>query len=416
MFAGMRVAVVGGGVIGAASAYHLARNGHEVVVLEAGRIGQGASKGNAGWICPSEVGPVAAPGMVLQGLKWMLRPDSPLYIKPQLSLPFVRFLLHMAAKSNATDYRAGLMANVSFFGDSMQWFDEYERDGVQFEMHKQGLLMAFISKEKYQHHVDDLDVANAVGLEPRQLEGDALREQEPALADRVPYGIYFPHERGLRSETLAPGLLARAQQLGVEVRENAAFEGIVQSGDRVSAVKIADGQVMCDAVVITAGVWAGRIAKTFGVNIPIQPGKGYSIEYASPPVQLQQPTSFADAKVVGSPLGDALRLAGTMEFSGFGTNINPLRVEAIRNAPARFINGWDPTAVSAAPWAGMRPMTPDSLSVIGRLGRFDNAFIAAGHGMLGMTMAPATAEAVVEMIATNREPERLKQFSPRRFR
>lgn len=412
----MRVAVVGGGVIGAASAYHLARNGHEVVVLEAGRVGHGASLGNAGWICPSEVGPVAAPGMVVQGLKWMLRPDSPLYIKPKPSLPFIKFLLYMASKSNATDYRAGLRANVSFFGDSMHWFDEYVRDGVQFEMHKQGLLMAFISEEKYQHHVDDLDVAEEVGLEPRCLTGDGLRVQEPALSDNVPYGIYFPHERGLRSETLAPGLLTRARELGVEVLENTPFEGIVRSGDRVTAVKTSDGRVLCDAVVVTAGVWAGEIAKSFGVRIPIQPGKGYSIEYTTPPVQLRQPTSFADAKVVGSPLGSALRLAGTMEFSGFGTDVNQVRVAAIRRAPSRFIRGWNPDAASNPPWAGMRPMTPDSLSVIGRLGSFDNAFIAAGHGMLGMTMAPATAQAVVEMIETNREPERLRQFSPKRFR
>ena len=411
----MRVVIVGAGVIGAASAYHLARAGHEVVVLEAGRVGLGASYGNAGWVCPAETGPVAAPGMVVQGLKWMLRPDSPLYIKPQPSLPFARFLLQMAAKSNANDYRAGLQANIDFFADSMQWFDEYRRDGIDFEMYSEGLLMAFLGQTKFEHHAHDLDIAEAAGLEPRSLKGDGLRAQEPALSDAVAAGIYYPFERGIRSETITPALVARARELGVEFRERTPFEGIVQQHHRVTAVKTPDGRILCDAVVVAAGVWTARVARDFGVRLPIEPGKGYSIEYAEPPVRLRQPISFTEAKTVGTPLGSALRLAGTMEFGGYDASINPVRVDAIRRAPGRFLKHWDVNAATTEPWAGFRPMTPDSLSVIGKLGRFDNAYVAAGHGMYGLTMAPATAQAVVEMLETKRVPERLSHFSPARF-
>lgn len=411
----VRVVVIGAGVIGAASAYHLARNGHEVIVVEAGHIGRGASWGNAGWICPAETGPVAAPGMVLQGLKWMLKSDSPLYIKPQPSLPFVRFLLQTAAKCNATDYRAGLRANIGFFADSMQWFDEYQRDGIKFEMHNQGLLMAFLGEEKYEHHAHDLDIVEAAGLEPRRLKGDALRDQEPALSDNVKAGIYYPFERGIRSETITPALVERARQLGVEFKENTPFEGVVKTGDRVTAVKTPDGRILCDAVVVAAGVWSARVAKQFGATLPIQPGKGYSIEYAKPPVQLRQAISFTERKCVGTPLGSALRLAGTMEFSGFNPDINAVRVDAIRKAPSSFLRGWDAPRPSDEPWAGFRPMTPDSLSIVGRLGKFDNAYVASGHGMYGVTLAPATATAVVEMVETQRVPERLAPFSPTRF-
>lgn len=411
----MRVVVVGAGVIGAASAYHLARNGHEVVVIEAGRIGTGASWGNAGWICPAETGPVAAPGMVLQGLKWMLKSDSPLYIKPQLSVPFVRFLLQTAAKCNEQDYRAGLRANIALFADSMQWFDEYARDGVDFEMYNQGLLMAFLGETKYEHHAHDLDIAEAAGLEPRRLTGDPLREQEPALSDEVKAGIYYPFERGIRSETITPGLVRRARELGVEFKENTPFEGVVKTGDRVTAVKTPEGRMLCDAVVVAAGVWSARVAKQFGVTLPIQPGKGYSIEYAQAPVQLRQPISFTEKKCVGTPLGTSLRLAGTMEFSGFNPDVNRVRVDAIRTAPTRFIDGWTAPQADGEPWAGFRPMTPDSLSIIGKLGNHDNAYIAAGHGMYGVTLAPATAGAVVEMVESRRVPERLAPFSPTRF-
>lgn len=411
----VRIVVVGAGVIGAASAYHLAKNGHEVVVVEAGHIGTGASWGNAGWICPAETGPVAAPGMVLQGLKWMLKPDSPLYIKPQPSLPFVKFLLHTAAKCNENDYRAGLRANIAFFADSMQWFDEYKRDGVDYEMYNQGLLMAFLGKEKFEHHAHDLDIAEAAGLEPRRLTGDALREQEPALSDNVQAGIYYPFERGIRSESITPALVARCRQLGVEFKENTPFEGVVKTGNRVTAVKTPDGRIMCDAVVVAAGVWSARVAKHFGVRLQIQPGKGYSIEYADAPVRLRQPISFTEAKCVGTPLGNALRLAGTMEFSGFDPDVNAVRVNAIRNAPSRFVKDWAAPEPTAPAWAGFRPMTPDSLSIIGRLGAHENAFVAAGHGMYGVTLAPATALAVVEMVESGRVPERLAPFSPDRF-
>lgn len=411
----VRIVVVGAGVIGAASAYHLARSGHEVVVIEAGRIGHGASWGNAGWICPSETGPVAAPGMVLQGLKWMLKPDSPLYIKPQPSVPFVQFLLRMAAKCNTNDYRAGLRNNIAFFGDSMQWFDEYKRDGVDYEMYSDGLLMAFLGEEKYEHHAHDLDIVEAAGLEPQRLTGDALREREPALSDSVRAGIYYPHERGIRSESITPALVARCRQLGVEFKENTPFEGVVRNGNRVTAVKTADGRVMCDAVVVAAGVWSARVAKQFGVRLPIQPGKGYSFEYTDAPVKLRQTISFTEAKCVGTPLGNSLRLAGTMEFSGFDPAVNPVRVNAIRQAPKRFLSNWTAPEPSTPAWAGFRPMTPDSLSIIGRLGAHDNAYIAAGHGMYGVTLAPATALAVVEMVETGRVPERLAPFSPDRF-
>ena len=411
----MRIVIVGGGIIGAASAYHLARNDHEVTVIEAGRVGLGASFGNAGWICPAESGPVAAPGMVLQGLKWMLKADSPLFIKPRPSLPFAKFLLQMAAKCNADDYRAGLQANINFFADSMQWFDEYRRDGVQFEMYEDGLLMAFLGQEKFEHHAHDLDIARAAGLDPVELVGDAVREHEPAMSDSVYAGIYYPHERQIRSESITPGLVERARKLGVEFREQCAFEGVIRDGNRITAVRTAEGRIECDAVVVAAGVWSGHVAKAFGVALAIEPGKGYSVEYGNAPVKLRSSTSFTERKVVGTPLGNALRLAGTMELSGFDALVNDVRAEAIRRGPSDFVRGWTSAQPDAEAWSGFRPMTPDSLSLIGRLGRHENAYVASGHGMYGVTLAPATAMAVVEMVETGQVPERLKAFDPARF-
>ncbi len=411
----MRVVVIGAGIIGAASAYELALLDHEVTVIEAGQVGQGASFGNAGWICPAESGPVASPGMIVQGMKWMLKSDSPLFIKPRPSLPFAKFLLQMAAKCNANDYRAGLQANMAFFADSMQRFDDWRRDGVAFEMYASGLLMAFLGQEKFDHHAHDLDIARAAGLDPVELVGDAVRVHEPALTNAVYAGIYYPHERQIRSESITPGLVERCRRLGVQFREQCVFEGVIRDGNRVTAVRTPEGRVACDAVVVAAGVWSGAVAQQFGVRLPIEPGKGYSIEYANSPVQLRSNISFTERKVVGTPLGSALRLAGTMEFSGFDASVNPVRADAIRCGPADFLNGWTSPKPDADAWSGFRPMTPDSLSLIGRIGKHDNAYVASGHGMYGVTLAPATALAVVEMVETGRVPERLKPFDPARF-
>ncbi len=411
----MRVVVIGGGVIGMASAYELVKQGHEVTVLEAGTVGGGASRGTAGWICPADSGPVAAPGMVLQGLRWMLHADSPLRIRPRASLPYLGFLLGMAQRCNADDFRAGLRANIALFGDSMETFDAWQQEGVAFEMQADGLLIALLGRDNYEHQLHDLDIVRDAGLDPVALEGDAVREHEPALSDRVHGGIFFPHERHIRSETLAPGLAAAARARGVEVRERTALEGVVRDGRRVTALRTSDGRIPADAVVLAAGVWTERLARLFGVRLPIEPGKGYSVEYAQAPVRLRSATSFTERKVVGTPLGNALRLAGTMEFAGYDPTVDPVRAAAILRGPAEFLRDWTAPEPDAPAWAGFRPMTPDSLSIIGRLGAHDNAYVASGHGMFGITMAPATARAVVTMVETGRVPAHLAPFAPDRF-
>ena len=411
----MRVVIVGAGIIGAACAYELAKREHEVVVIDAGRAGQGASFGNAGWICPSESGPVPAPGMIVQGLKWMLHSDSPLYIKPRASIPFVRFLLHMAAKCNGNDYREGMRANINLFAESFEAFDQWQHEGVAFEMHRDGLLMAYLGQAKYEHALHDLDIVQAAGLDPEPLQRDAVRSFEPALNDAVYGGVYFPHERAIRSETLTPGLLQAAIDRGAVLREECAFSGVERDGRRVTAVRTSQGPIACDAIVVAAGVWTANVARAFGAKLAIEPGKGYSIEYAQAPVKLRAMTSFTERKVVATPLGASLRLAGTMEFAGYNTAVNQVRANAILRGPTDFLRGWSAPTPNAPAWNGFRPMTPDSLSMIGRLGAHANAYVASGHGMYGVTLAPATATAVVEMVESGLVPERLRPFDPQRF-
>ncbi|MGW0731480.1 NAD(P)/FAD-dependent oxidoreductase [Streptomyces sp. NPDC002851] len=411
----MRIVVVGAGAVGLASAYRLAKSGCEVVVLDARRAGSAATHGNAAKIALAESGPVPTPGVILQGLKWMLKPDSPLYVKPSLAPGFVKFMLSMARHCNARDFQYGLETQLRLAEGTMDLLDDWTRDGISFEMHKAGVLLAFETRERYEEQCASLDVFERFGMVPEHLHGDAVQEREPALNERTRHGLFFPDDRQVEPDSLTAGLLKRCQELGVEVHEHTPVRRFLRAGGTVTGVVTDKGEFTGDSLLLAAGVWTGRMSRELGVPLPIRPGKGYSVDYSPAPVQLRTSLTLEDARVAVTPLNGFLRLAGTMEFGGLEESINPRRVAAIKQAAADAFTGWDNPPGEASPWAGMRPMTPDGLPVIGRLGSLPNVYVASGHGMLGLTLAPATAEIITEAITLRRVPAAAEAVSPGRF-
>jgi len=408
----MRVVIIGGGVIGLTAAYHLVRDGIEVTVVDARATSGGASEVNAGWVCPAESGPVPAPGMISQALRWMLRSDSPLYLRPSLDPSFLRFMLAMARHCNRSDYRSGMQALMRLSEGTMEHLDAYRQDGLDFEMHAQGLLMTFLSAAKLQAHLADVDIAESAGLDPQVLEGDAVREHEPALSDRVHAGVYYPHERHLDPAALGQALRARCRELGVEVVEGAPIEHVERTGPRIAAVETGGRRLTADAFLLAAGAWSGDLAKRFGHSLPVRPGKGYSLDL--PPLELGQPIYLTEAKVAVTPLDARLRLAGTMEFGPLDEHVDPVRARTIGRAPSSFLREWR-TPADPELGAGLRPMSPDGLPLIGRLGDLENAYVSTGHAMLGLTLAPASAAAISRLIVRGEQAPVLAPFAPDRF-
>jgi D-amino-acid dehydrogenase len=406
--------VIGGGVIGLTTAYHLAREGRAVTVVDARTAGQGASDVNAGWVVPACAGPVPAPGMVLTSLKWMLRSDSPLYIRPSIRPDFLKFMFGLWKHSNARDFHRGFEGHLQLARGTLEMFDEYRSDGMAFEMHSAGLLMAFAGPAHMQHYVDELDLPRRYGLEPHVLVGDDVRAHEPLLSDRVHGGIYFPHERYLDPGALVAALRTRLESLGVEIVEGAPIDGARVRSGRVASISSRGRDFHADTFVLAAGAWTGGLSRLFGEPLPVRPGKGYCID--TTPLPLRSATNLSDAKVAVTPLDGRLRLAGTMEFGGLDETINSVRVEAIRNAPRAYFRDWEPPSGTITPQAGMRPMTPDGLPIIGRLGRLANTYVSTGHGMLGVTLAPGTAAALTDLILHDKAAPALQPFSPARFR
>jgi D-amino-acid dehydrogenase len=409
----MRVVVVGGGVIGLTTAYELAREGVEVVVLDARATGLGASAVNAGWFVPAEATPVPGPGMVAQTLRWMLRRDSPVYIRPSLDPRFVAFLLGMWRRSNARDQRAGFEAHLRLASDTARVLDAYRADGIEFEMHAEGLLMAFTERENLEHHLRMLDLVRRFDLDPQVLLGDDVRTHEPLLSDTVHGGIFFPRERHLDPRALVQSLHARLLELGVKIVEHSPVTAVRTTGRAVTAAVADSGPVEGDAFVLAAGAWTGRLSAVFGHRLPVRPGKGYSIDV--PAVALRSATNLSDAKVAVTPYTDRLRLAGTMEFAGLDEHVNDVRVRAILRAPAAYLRDWQPPSEPLRPRAGMRPMTPDGIPAIGRLPGTSNAYVSTGHGMLGVTLAAGSARALTEFVVHGTRPPQLAPFDLARF-
>jgi D-amino-acid dehydrogenase len=365
----------------------------------------------------AEATPVPAPGMVLKGLKWMVKADSPLFVRPSVSPPFLRFMFTMARHCNEGDFRHALKVHLDMASTCAEVLDEWADDGLTFEMHRKGVLLVFEDREAFRHLVALNDAFSPFDMVPELLDSDALHDREPCLSERAWHALFFPDDRQVEPDSLTGALAKRLREQGATVREHTRVLDFEQTGSRVTAVITDSGRIECDQVVLATGVWTGLLAAKMGTALPIGPGKGYSVDYFPSPVSLSTPLTFEDAHVAVTPLNGRLRLAGTMEFAGLDTDINARRVAAMKRAAARGFREWDEDTPHAEPWAGLRPMTADGLPIVGRLRPESNVVVASGHGMLGLTLAPSTAKTVRDLardVAVGR-PSALAPYGPERF-
>lgn len=405
--------VIGGGVIGLSCAHELARRGERVILLDGEKPGA-ASRASGGWVVPTFSGPLPAPGVVRSVLPSMLRRASPFYLNP-LALPALTgWLWSFWRHSNARDYARGMEAVAALNRRTMALYDALQQDGVSFEMHRSGVLFAYLDKAHAAHLLEDLERLEPLGYRrPEMLGPRDLRELEPALGPAVVAGLLVEVERHIRPDTLLDGLRRRLTQLGADLRTGVAATHIRRRHSAIVAVVTTQGDVAADRFLLAAGVWSNALARRCGFTLPVQAAKGYCVTAPSAAPLFHRPIYLSGARIVCSPFHGAAQIAGWLELSGINPQVDAYRIRAMTRLATHYLPGWRPAEAERR--AGMRPLMPDGLPVIGRAPRLENLFVATGHGMLGITLAPATARAIADLITRGAAEEDLGPFSPGRF-
>lgn len=407
-----RVVVIGAGVIGLCTAWSLQRRGHEVVVIDRGPLVDSASWGNAGWLVPSLSAPVPGPGMAQLGAKSLLTPGAPFRVRPSLSL--LPWTLAFLRSCTAEAQRHGFEVTMTFGANTHQLFDELVGSGVGVEIHEQGMRFVGLHRESVEQELQHLQPLRAHGYElPQQSEdGDEARAHEAVLSDEVAASALLGGDKHLDPRELADGLEKWLRERGATVDRRHEVSGFARTGTEVRTVRTSRGTIDADVIVVAAGAWSSWLTEELGYRMPLQAGKGYSfstrlLRRAASPLYL------LEAKVAVTPLGRDTRFAGSMELTGIRPRLSASRVAALIRDSRRYIRDWPDTATQEH-WAGLRPMVPDGLPVIGRVPGVGNVFVATGHAMLGVTLGPSTGEAIADQI-DGADDGRLAAFDPRRF-
>ena len=397
------VLVLGGGVVGLACAHYLLAEGRSVRVLDAGKVGGGSSWGNCGTITPSHAAPLAAPGMAWRGLRWMLSPGAPLYIKPRWDPALMRWLARAAGRCNARDWRASGLAKGALLKYSRALLEDLVYgQGLDCGFEAGGLHYVFRTARALEHQQRELGLLAELGIPARVLDAAALAADEPALKPGLAGAIHFPGDAQLRPDRYSAELARIVREAGGVIEEGVRVNGFERGRNGVEAVQTSEGRRSGARVVLAMGAWSAGFADNLGLPIPIQPGKGYSITFDRPALVPRRPLVLKERSVCVTTWADGFRLGSTMEFSGFDDSLNPRRLAALEKGAAEYLR--EPVGpVRHEQWFGWRPMMADDLPLLGRAPGYNNLFLATGHGMMGVGMSAGTGRLLADLM-TGRAP------------
>ena len=409
------VLVVGGGVVGLSCALALARGGRSVTVLERATPGAGASHGNCGTITPSHALPLAQPGVIAQGLRWMMQADAPLRIAPTLDPQRLVWLARFALHCTHGQVERVAPAKAALLNRSRALIAAFvHAEAIDCEFAHDGALQVFRSQRGFDAGCAELELLRVHGVPVEVWDRARVEREEPALKSGVVGGLYWPNDAHLRPDRYVAALAARACDAGVVIREQAEVAGFEVVGGRIHDVRVGQEMLNADTVLLAAGAWSPPIARDLGLRLPIQPGKGYSITYSRPPQTPRRPLVLAEPRVCVTTWGSGFRLGSTMEFAGYDETMNRVRLDALVRGAQEFLH--EPVGPERIEdWWGWRPMTPDDLPIIGASTRIANLWFATGHGMLGMSMSNATAELLAAQMLGQDSVIDPRPYSPARF-
>ena len=396
------VLVIGGGVVGICAAHFLQEQGREVTVVEKDEVCAGSSYGNAGLIVPSHSVPLAEPGVMAQGLRWMFDPDSPFYIKWRWDRALMAWLWQFRKASTLRRVRQAMPLLRDMHLESLRLYQGLAAE-LDFAFGHEGRLLLCKTEQGLQHVREEAELMQEIGLEVEMVDAQQARQSAAVELDCVG-GAFYAQDAHLDPARLVRALAARCVERGVQLREKTEVLGFGKKGRRVQVVETTRGDFVAAEVVLCSGAWSPGVARALGLSLPVQPAKGYSVTFHKPQPCPAVPLMLVEARVGATPMGDKLRFAGTLELAGMDMSINRRRVAAIVNAVPRYVPAWTPDTLDLIEvWRGLRPCTPDGLPFLGRASAYDNLTVAAGHAMIGVSLGAVTG-AVTARVVQGVEP------------
>lgn len=413
-----KVNIIGGGIIGLSSAWHLHQSGWKVTVLESGDLEDNCSFGNAGYISPSHVIPLSAPGMIGKSLQWMFDGESPFYIPFRMDARLMRWLWHFGRNANERHVLRSRQPLADMCMLSRETYREMIRvTGIKADMRQDGLLLLYQTQQQARAEAADAEHARATGQEVKLLSKQAIEEMDPDMAWDIAGGVYYPGDAHLTPDHFMRGLRDGLHNAGVEIITNCRVKTLERHHRNITGAVTDLGSFPADAFVLSAGVWSAELGGSIGWSAPMAGAKGYHLDVTDPPVMPRYPFILCERKIAVTPMNGFLRFGGTLELGAVSSTINPHRIKGIVKGLKMYLPQFREFDFSRLqPWSGIRPCTPDGLPYIGRLNAVDNLIIATGHAMLGMTMGAATGGLVSSILNQTSPAIDLKPFDPERFR
>jgi D-amino-acid dehydrogenase len=412
------VIIIGGGIIGLSSAYYLQQAGYSVTVIDSGDMQQGCSYGNAGYVCPSHFVPLATPGIVKQGLKWMLNAKSPFYVQPRLNAGLISWGLKFmkSATREHVERSAVPLRDIALL--SKRLYEEWAQlPGMDFAYEPKGMLEFFKTEESLHHAEESVKESLHLGLDARLVDKAELQKMEPDAEIDALGAVFFACDAQLYPNKLMSSLQALLQQKGVRFERNQEVTGFVTNGSRIKGVKAGNREYTAEHIVLAAGVWSSGIARQLNLSLPMVGGRGYSVTFENAPYKLHHSIILSEARVAIAPMdGNKIRFGGTMEITSLNAPPRMQRVQGILESVKRYFPAFDiPMPAADKVWYGYRPCSADGLPYIGNVKKYTNLTVATGHSMLGISLGAGTGKLVSELVQGVPASMDIDPFNPERL-
>lgn len=412
------IIIIGAGVAGLFSAYYLTKKGYEITIIDSSNGTDNCSYGNAGMIVPSHIIPLSSPGMISKGLKWMLNPESPFYIRPRLSPDLMQWLWKFRASSTAKHVeQAGPVLKDLLMASRELLIDLEQNEKIDFGYKKNGLFMFCNSEYGFEKEIEVAKKAQELGIPVEICTPERVKEIEPNLDINIIGATYYPKDAHVVPKDLMNSLKGILAGNGVQFIYNKEITNFETETDKIlSAVSKDDISWTADQFIICSGAASASLSKIVDVKLLMQAGKGYSITLKNPKIETSSCGIFAEKKVTMTPMNSGIRFAGTMEIVGIDTKINQQKITGLKKSVAEFLPEYSVDDLDGhTVWTGLRPCSPDGLPYVGKLAGYKNLYTSTGHAMMGMSLAPSCGKIIAGLISENRSELYHFLIDPNRF-